>query len=174
MARVRSVIVLAPLLLTAGCGYRAAAGTAKGLPPTIRTISVPAFENETLQAKLEQYLTAAVVRELVARTPYRVQSGADGSDATLRGVVTALYSSPVAFDPNSGRTTEVLLTVSLRIRLASSAGEPLYEADDWVFRESYEISQDPATYFSENQPAVERLSRQVASSLVSALLEGLP
>jgi hypothetical protein len=111
---------------------------------------------------------------LVSRTAYSVQSSPEGADAVLSGVVTNLYSSPVGFDPSSGRTTEVLLTVALRVRLTSSAQVPLFEAEDWVFREPYQISQDPATYFGENQSAMERLSRQIAASLVSALMEGLP
>jgi len=48
----------------------------------------------------------------------------------------------------------------------------LFEANDWVYREPYQVSQDPAAYFGENQPALERLSRQVAGSLVAALMEG--
>ena len=148
---------------------------ARGLPPSIRTIAVPAFRDETLGFKVEQSLTAAVIRELLTRTPYRVQSDPEGSDATLNGVVTALYSSPIVFDPSSGRTTEVLITVSLRMNLVETAtGMVLYEADDWVFREPYEVSGDPAVYFGENQPALERLSRQVAASLISSFLEGIP
>jgi hypothetical protein len=77
------------------------------------------------------------------------------------------------FNPESGRTTEVLLTVSLNVHLVSNAtGETLFAADNWVYREPYQVSQDPATYFAENQPAMERLSRQVAGSLISALMEG--
>ena len=166
-------VMAAVQLIAAGCGYRFAGSTARALPPSVRTIAVPAFENQTLQFKIEQYLTSAVVRELSTRTSYRVQGSGDEADATLHGIVTGLYSSPVAFDPASGRTTEVLLTVNLRLRLVSAAGEALYEADDWIFREPYQISQDPATYFGENQPAMERLSRRVAASLVSALLEGV-
>jgi hypothetical protein len=89
----------------------------------------------------------------------------------MNGVVTAIYSSPIVFDPNSGRTTEVLVTVSMRVTVQDSATrETLYEANDLVFREPYQISSDPAIYFGEDQSAVERLSRQVASSLVSTLI----
>jgi len=157
----------------AGCGYRVAGGASKALPPSIQSIAIPAFQNDTLTFKIEQSLTSAVVHEFLARTPYRIQSSVVGSDATLRGIVKSIYSSPVLFDPASGRTTEVLLTVGLSIHLVSnSTGESLYDADDWVYREPYQISQDPATYFGENQPALERLSRQVAASLVSAVMEG--
>ena len=175
MKRIAALVPLAAWLAAAGCGYHVAGQASKALPPSIRTIAVPAFENQTLTFKIEQNLTAAVVHEFLVRTRYRVQSSAEGSDATLRGTIKSIYSSPVLFDPASGRTTEVLVTVGLSLRLVSnSTGEPLFEADDWVYREPYQISQDPATYFGENQPALERLSRQVAASLVSALMEGFP
>jgi len=166
-------IAVTTLLLGTACGYRVAGQAGRGLPPNIRTIAVPAFENQTLGFRIEQTLTAAVLHEFLTRTPYRVQSSPEGSDATLSGAVTALYSSPIVFDPGSGRTTEVLLTVSMRFRLVETAtGGTLYEAGDWVYREPYEVSRDPKVYFGENQPALERLSRQVAASLVSTLLEG--
>lgn len=166
-------VALVSILGSAGCGYRVAGGASKALPPSIRSIAIPAFQNDTLTFKIEQSLTSAVLHEFLARTPYRIQSSDAGSDATLRGIVKSIYSSPVLFDPASGRTTEVLLTVGLSIHLVSNTtGESLFDADDWVYREPYQISQDPATYFGENQPALERLSRQVAASLVSAVMEG--
>lgn len=173
MNRLAALFLLLALLLPAGCGYRISGNSSRILPPSIQTIAVLAFENQTLTFKIEQNLTAAVVHEFLTRTPYRVQSSAEGSDATLRGTVNSIYASPVLFNPESGRTTEVLLTVSLSIHLVSNTtGESLFQANDWVYREPYQISQDPATYFGENQPALERLSRQVAGSLVSALMEG--
>jgi hypothetical protein len=38
-------------------------------------------------------------------------------------------------------------------------------------RERYEISIDPLAYFEESEVALERLSKQVAGSIVSAILE---
>lgn len=144
----------------------------QGPPRSIRTIAIPAFRNETFQFKIEESLTAAVVHEFLARTPYRVQSQEEGSDAVLHGLVTAVYSGPIVFDPNTGRTTEVLMTVTLRVTLLDTqTRQVLYEVNDWVFRESYQVSTDPKSYFGENQPALDRLSRQVAASLVSTLLE---
>jgi hypothetical protein len=39
-------------------------------------------------------------------------------------------------------------------------------------RERYEISVDPRAYFDESDTAAERLSRDVARSIVSAILSG--
>jgi outer membrane lipopolysaccharide assembly protein LptE/RlpB len=172
MAAAAGLIVL---LTGAACGYHIAGETSRVLPPSIRTIAVPPFENQILTFKIEQNLSAAVIHEFLSRTRYRVQSATEGSDATLIGSITSMYSSPVLFDSSTGRTSEVLLTVGLRIKLVSNAdGKTLFEANDWTYRESYQISQDPATYFGENEPALERLSRNVAASLVSAVMEGFP
>ena len=159
------------ILSGAACGYRLASHANLGSAGSIRTIAIPAFQNETFQFKIEQLLTTSVMEEFLSRTSYRIQSQPEGSDAVLRGVVTALYSSPIVFDPGSGRTTEVLMTVNLRVTLVDTkTSQVLYEANDLLFRESYEISTDPRVYFGENQPALDRLSRQVAASLVSTLL----
>jgi outer membrane lipopolysaccharide assembly protein LptE/RlpB len=173
MKHLRALSLFSILLAAGACGYRVSGSASRALPPSIQTIAVSAFENRTLTFKIEQNLTTAAVHEFLARTPYRVQSSVEGSDATLRGEVNSIYASPVLFNPASGRTTEVLLTVSLNVQLVSNdTGETLFTANNWVYREPYQVSQDPATYFAENQPAMERLSRQVAGSLVSALMEG--
>ena len=160
------------LLLTCACGYRTTGSSISGLPAAIRTIAIPSFQNETSRFKIEQTLTQAVFHEFLTRTSYHLQSQETGSDAVLKGTITAIYSSPIVFDPSSGRTTEVLLTVSLRvIMLDARTQETIYEASNFVFREPFEVSTDAATYIEESQPALERLSREVAASLVSTIIE---
>jgi len=39
------------------------------------------------------------------------------------------------------------------------------------FRERYEVSTDPQAYFDESGPAMQRLSKDVARSVVSTILE---
>jgi hypothetical protein len=39
------------------------------------------------------------------------------------------------------------------------------------FRERYELSVDPKAYFDESEPALQRMSRDTAQSVVSAILE---
>ena len=159
-------------LTTTACGYRAAGRTIPGLPPQARTIAIPAFQNRTFQLKIEQKLTAAVIHEFLTRTSYRIQSDPEGSDAILEGIVTSIASGSIVFDPNVGRTTKVLVTVGVRVSiLDSKTRKPIYGPTDVTFREPYEVSIDPATYFAENSPALDRLSRDVASSLVSTIKE---
>jgi hypothetical protein len=55
--------------------------------PTIRTVHVPIFKNATFWRGLEFELTEAVVREIQAKTPYRVEACAEDADTELTGVI---------------------------------------------------------------------------------------
>ena len=49
----------------------------------------------------------------------------------------------------------------------------LYDNQNFVFRDSFEFSQDPRSFFNEEDPAVERISRAFAESVVSTIVNGL-
>lgn len=159
------------LLFSAGCGYRIA-GRGTRLPADWKILAVPALENRTSRFRIEQRLTEALVRELLARTTYRVVPEPSAADAVLRGEVTSLESSAVLFDTATGRATAMLVTVRLKVRLADQqTGRIVFHNDNFLFREQYEISTDVASFFEEQEPALERLARDFAAALVSALLE---
>ena len=169
------LFTLAGLLIVittvAGCGYHTG-GRAVTIPGNIHTLAVPAFKNETQRFKVEQVLTQAVVRELLARTKYRVQPETSGSDAVLSGTVTQFWSTPVVVEPAAGRSIAVAVSVRARVKLTDSrTGKVLYDNADFTFNETYEVSGDAATYFEESGAAMQRLSRAFAGSLVSSVLE---
>jgi outer membrane lipopolysaccharide assembly protein LptE/RlpB len=171
-SRIAPVLVALAALSQLGCGYHTA-GHAAQLPPDIRTIAVPSFSNETLTYRVEQMLTASVVREFTTRTRYRIVSDpTDGADATLRGTVLSTTASPLAYDTASGRAASVLVVVSMRVVFSDRNGKVLYQNPAYLFREQYEVSQDLATFFEEDSPAFRRLSQDFARTLVSNVLEG--
>ncbi len=61
--------------------------------------------------------------------------------------------------------------VTVAVTLRDKAGKVLYTRPNFETHERYEISVDPKNYFDESEPAVQRLSQDVARSLVSAILE---
>ena len=160
-------------VLATGCGYHTAGHTTNTIPENVRTIAVPAFVNQTQTYKIEQMLTAAVVREMITRTHYHVidQANAD-ADATLRGTVLATYTTPMTYDTTTGRAASVLVVISMSVTLQDRQGKVLYQNPSYLFREQYEVSRDPVSFFEEDTPAFRRLSRDFAQTLVSNLLEG--
>jgi hypothetical protein len=156
---------------TVGCGYRVA-GKADTLPRTIHTIAIPAFDNNTTRYKLTQQLAEAVTYEFVARTRYKVVPDASAADAVLAGAILSYNSYPTTYDPVTGRASAAQLSLVLDVTLRERAtGTVLFSRKTMEFRERYEISIDPNTYFEESDTALRRVSRDVARSLVSAVLE---
>ncbi len=157
--------------LFAGCGYHVA-GRSASLPQSIHVIAVPALENKTTSYRIEQKLTGATVHEFLARTSYRIVSNPNDADAVLRGKVLSLEAVPLLFDTASGRATTMLVTVKCEVTLTeTSTQKVLFHADNFLFRNQYEISTDVKSFFEEQDPALDRLARDFASRLVAAVIE---
>jgi len=161
---------LACCLTASGCGYRVV-GRTNTLPAEAQTIAIPAFINQTTTFRIEQILTQSVVHEFIARTKYRVVPEEGGADLVLHGQVTGLGAGAVGFDPVSGVTTTVLVTVTARVQLLDRTGKTLYQNNNLVFREPYQISENPNSFFQEEGPALGRMSRDFADQVVSDILE---
>lgn len=158
-------------LTLAGCGYHVA-GKGDKLPTDLHTLAIPAFANGTQVYHIEQDLTSAVVREFTTRTHYQVISRDDHSaDATLHGAVQYVYVLPLTFDTRTNRVATVQVQVGMKVTLTDKAGKVLYDNSNYLFREQYQESSSLSTFFQEESPALQRLSRDFARALVSNVLE---
>lgn len=167
-----AAIAIASLaLLFTSCGYHQA-GQAVRVPPTIQTIAIPAFVNQTQTYRIEQTVTAAVVREFISRTKYRIlNEESREADATLKGFIVSTHLSPLTYDSQTGRASSALITVNLKVTLTDRNGRVIYDNPNYVFREQYQVSREVSSFFEEETPAVERLARDLARTLVADILE---
>jgi Lipopolysaccharide-assembly len=160
---------LSPLaFFVSSCGYHIA-GRADLVPKDVHTIAVTNFTNATTRYKLADRLTASVGREFLSRTRYRVVADPNQADATLTGGVSNVLTLPIVSAEN--RSTVIQVIVMLHVELKSRTGAVIYSRPNFEFRERYEISVSPQAYFEESDAAMERLSRDVARTVVSSILE---
>lgn len=166
-----SAFALALILAAAGCGYHTV-GHDVALPPNIRTIAIPAFVSHSQTFRIEQLLTDAVVREFNARTQFHVVPNLrQDADAVLKGTVLSASAAPLAYDSQTGRAVSALVTVSMQITLTDRKGKVVFQNPSYLFHDQYEISADLPRFFEEDSPAVDRLSRDFARTLVANILE---
>jgi hypothetical protein len=170
--KIRHFEIASPVLLLialSGCGYHVS-GRGDLMPKTIKTIAVPAFGNVTPRYKLARLLPTDIGRELISRTNYKVVADPNQADAVLTGTLTNFVAYPTI--SANGRSTVVEAVVYLQITLTNRATkEVLFSRNAAEFRDRYEISIDPKAYFDESGTAMERLSKSVARSVVSAILQ---
>ena len=165
-------VIVALLVVLGGCGYHTA-GHVVTLPENVKTLAIPAFVNQSPTYRIEQTLTSAVVREFTTRTHYQIlNQSSEAADATLHGTVLSTNATPLTYDSKTGRAESILVVVSIRVSLVDRQGKVLFQNPSYIFREQYQVSQEPGSFFEEDSPAMSRLSRDFAQSLVSTVLEG--
>jgi hypothetical protein len=150
--------------------------TNSGLPKNIKTVAVPAFQFEAraLRYRLSSRFTEAVSREVIRHgNGLKVQGTTTGADAVVEGTVRDFSFTGVLLDRDGrARVYEVTIVSALTIRDVKE-NKILYDNQNFVFRDSFEFSSDPRSFFNEEDPAVERIARTFAESVVSTIVNGM-
>lgn len=122
---------------------------------------------------METRFTEAVTREILRRGTESRSRPRTGADAVLEGTIRDFNFSGVLLD-NEGRARvyEVTIVTAVTIRDLKE-NKILYDNQNFVFRDSFEFSSDPRSFFNEEDPAVERIARAFAESSVSAFINGM-
>jgi len=179
MKRASLAVTAALCLFFSACGYHVA-GRDTAIPKTIHVIAVPAIENKTSSYRIEQRLTSATIHEFLAKTNYKIVSNPASVDAVLTGKVLSVEAVPLTFQsqpassttPAVAQATTMLVTVKCEVTLTESDTQKvLYHADNFLFRNEYELSTDMESFFEEQDPALDRLAHDFAQKLVAAVLE---
>ncbi len=150
--------------------------TNSGLPKNIKTVAVPAFQFEAkgMRYRVESRFTEAVSREIIRRgNGLKVQGTRTGADAVVEGTIRDFSFGGVLLDRDGrARVYEVTIVGSVTIRDLKQ-NKILYDNQNFVFRDSFEFSEDPRSFFNEEDPAVDRMARAFAESVVSAVVNGI-
>jgi hypothetical protein len=165
----------AMLLLCAGCGYRVHSSIGR-LPQGVESLGIPTFSNLTGQYKIEQLISGAVLKEFSLRTGIPVNSRSSGVDSVLVGEIRSLSSTPVAFGTQTAESqtfgSKFMITVEIGVKLVRlSDSSILWKNDKFLFRERYVLNENIRDFFSEENPALERLAQDFAASLASTVLD---
>ena len=130
-------------LALSGCLYGFAGG---GLPPSIKTVAVLPFDNQTPEPTLTQEISRAV-REAVEQRLGLRQASETKADAVVRGAITSYNPDvPVAYTGGADRTVDVTrrqvqITVSMEI-LDQKQGKPLWQRSGLVVKGDYQSGQE--------------------------------
>ncbi len=170
---VRCSILVITLLFVSGYTECYKPVTKSQLPEHIKTVAVPAFQNTALRYKIEHRFTQAVMNELIHRGHgIRVQSEREGADAVIDGVVKGFgFSGVLLDDKGRARIFEVTITAAVTVR-DQHDNRVLYDNQNFIFRGEFEFANDPRNFFNEEDPAVLRIARSFAESIVSTLING--
>jgi hypothetical protein len=178
----RLICVLSFLALAA-CGYHVG-GAADVVPKSIRTIAIPAFRTTTTRYRLVDTFPETIGREFMARTRFRVDNDPSTADAVLNGTILSVVIYPSTTNPTTGIPTSIIVRVILTVTLIERvSGHIIYTRANWPLTGTYAVASDAVNssgvivasgthqFFDESGPAFDRLTHDMASQLVSAVVE---
>ena len=85
--------------------------------------------------------------------------------------MTSALTYPLTYDTQTGKASSSMLQVAMKLSLVDRNGKVLWENPNYYFRSQYELSQDAASFFEEESPALQRVAHDFAQGLVSNLVE---
>lgn len=167
------IFTLAFALTADVCGYKRT-GKGKSLPADIKVIAVPVFQNTSLKYRVEQRFTSAVTEEILKRNrALHIVSSPENADAVLSGDIRSFRAAGTILD-TQGRTRvwNVRIIVSVTVR-DQKRKKVIFDNPRMIFEGEYELSDDPESFFNEENPAVNRIAKDFAQTIISTILEGL-
>ena len=147
-----------------GCLYGFAGG---GLPPSIRTVALLPFDNQTAEPTLTQEVASSVREALERRLGLR-QASESQADAVVRGTIVRYEPDlPVQYSGNGDRTVSVTrrlvqITVSVEI-MDQKLQKPLRQRSGLVLEGEY----DPGQERSGRDRALEKLITNIVEGAQS-------
>jgi len=126
-----------------GCLYGFAGG---GLPPSIKTVALLPFDNQTAEPTLTQEVATRVRDAVESRLGLR-QASESQADAIVRGTILRYEPDlPIQYNATEGRQVNVTrrlvqITVSVEI-LDQKQGKPLWQRSGLVLEGDYETGRE--------------------------------
>ena len=169
----RIFVVMLLIAEVSGCGYHLV-GTTSFLPEDIETLHVENFVNQTKWVDMDQRLIEALTLEWVRRRRLKLVDNPGQADVVLSGTIQRLAVIPVSYD-DQGRANEYQMSLQAGVQLKdvrAEEAEVLWEDKAFSRRTSYAVDPVAVNYFDRQNIAMTELSKDFASALVTAVLEG--
>ena len=169
--RSRSVVLAAGLLVLAGAGSCAndpTRGYAAVTPysQAFRTVAIPIIENETFARGIELELTDALIKEIHARTPYRV-TDQSRADTILLGRIRDVDLEQLSKSSLTGLGEEVIVAVTIDFQWRDlRTDQPLVAREEFTGTGLFVPSQPTGERIELGRMAVvQQLARDIVSEL---------
>lgn len=158
------------LIALVACGYRMGVGPCDGTVAAGH-ISVPLFENQSQEPRIENLLTEAF-RDRIQGMPCVSLSSGKGADAILKGRILSVETYTVAVDEDFF-TMQYRMRVVMAVSLERTGdGEVLWRDDSLEEEVSFYASSDALLFKDNREEALQDLAGRVSRHAVDRLLLG--
>jgi outer membrane lipopolysaccharide assembly protein LptE/RlpB len=168
----RILFVLLTCIGLSGCGYTLVGQGS--LPDHIETIAIPIFENDTLEAGVEDIITQALIEVYVKGGKVRLVSD-DEADAILRGTVRSYNSDEAADYNDQNEISSYKLIVAVDVELEDLINDKIiWKAENLSEEVDFEGGPEVTipTQQENEENALQQLAEELADRILTSSTEG--
>jgi len=151
--------------LVSGCGYTASPAL---LPPHLKTVAIPVFENGTPEARLEEEITNAVILRFVQDNHLKVVDE-KSANSVIRGKVTQFKDAVFGFT-NQATSNEYRVTIAVEVTFKDMVKNRELWSGEIVKTANYYVVDVPGqkaqTELDGRQEAINKISDEILSRSV--------
>lgn len=160
------------LLLLTGCAADPTQGYAftSSHDATVRTVAVPIFANPTYAHGLEVELTDAIIKEIQAKTPWRVVPEGSGANTTLSGTLSDSRLRRLSTGPFTGMPQELSVELSVDFDWKDArTGKTIVSRRNFIASEAF-VPASPANERLEKgqHAAIQRMAHDIVAEMRSS------
>lgn len=163
-----TITVLAVLIGLNNCGYKLS-GYGSQLPATIKKIVIPDFENKSIRAQVDQYVTYAVKEEFIKRANLTIVDKTEDADALLEGTIMSFDVKAISAAADaSANLYRINITVNVRLTDLKNS-KILFEGEGISVVDNYQLGTND--FISLENQTLLKIADDFAASIVTTILE---
>ena len=149
-----------------GCGYQMTGRGATQLPPHLKTIAIPLFENKSREPAIQRPFTEAVRRAFITDGRLKLVNDRAGADLVLTGTLTKYSIRAVSFN-DLDVAIEYWVTLGANIEVKDRVNNQTYLKQSLKTRWDYLADDSVITSEASRQAALIQTYRVLSQRVVS-------
>ncbi|MGP0628658.1 LPS assembly lipoprotein LptE [Nitrospina sp. 32_T5] len=166
----RTAFSLLLLILLPACGYQLAGTGASQLPPHLKTIAIPVFDNVSQEPVINRNLTERVRQSFLRDGRLRLVKSTANADLVLTGKLTAYSIRAVAFDDRDV-VTEYWVYIDIDVVVKDQVKNRTHLKQTLKTRWDYRPSINVIDAEASRQAAFQQAYRLLGNRLVSLIID---
>ncbi len=159
-------LALAGCLTLSGCGYQMAGSGASQLPPHLKTIAIPLFENNSQEPTIQRPFTEALRRAFITDGRLKLVNDRAGADLVLTGTLTQYSIRAVAFN-DFDVAIEYFISIAANVKVMDQVENRTYLQQSLRTRWDYLADDSVITSEASRQAALTQTYRVLSQRMVS-------
>ena len=149
-----------------GCGYQMAGRGASQLPPHLKTVAIPVFENKSGEPTIQRPFTEALRRAFITDGRLRLVNNKTGADLMITGTLTRYSIRAVAFN-TSDVAIEYWVNLEAKVLVKDQVNNKTYLKQILKTRWEYQADDSVISSEASRQEALVQTYRVLSQRLVS-------